>query len=152
MGIKLKPADLARELGLNRSRITQLVSAGKLTKDSDGYIDLDKNADELAKRGGSGINAHKLKTGPPDSLARNYVERYHEARAKLEETKALRAELLYKQEEQELVQVSEVKKAAFEQGRKIRDALLMIKNKFADKETKRIVKEEITKILEDLVK
>ncbi|MFW9899940.1 MAG: hypothetical protein ACFFDY_01475 [Candidatus Thorarchaeota archaeon] len=143
---------MARELGLNRSRITQLIKAGKITRDEDGYIDLDKNFDELAKRGGTGHNAHKLKTGPADSLTRDYVQRYHSARAKHEEMKAARAELQYKQEENELCSVVDVKKAAFEQGRKIRDALLMIKNKFADKETKKIVGEEINKILEDLVK
>ena len=147
MGIKLKPADLARELGLNRSRISQLIKAGKIIRDEDGYIDLDKNADQLAKRRGTGSNAHKLKTGP---VTRNYVERYHSARAKHEEMKAARAELQYKQEERELCYVRDVEKAAFEQGRKIRDALLMIKNKFADKETKRIVGEEINKILQEI--
>lgn len=152
MGIKLKPADLARELGLNRSRISQLIKAGKIIRDEDGYIDLEKNADQLSKRGGTGSNAHKLKTGPADSLTRNYVQRYHQARALHEEMKAARAELQYKQEESELCYVRDVEKAAFEQGRKIRDALLMVKNKFADKEIKKIVGEEINKILEDLAK
>lgn len=150
--MKLKASDLARELGLNRSRISQLIKAGKIIRDPDGYIDLDNNIDVLAKRGGVGINAHKLKTGPADSLARTYVERYHQARAKLEETKAARAELKYQQEENELCLVRDVEKAAFEEGRKIRNALLMIPNKFADKETKRIVKEEIDKILQEISK
>ena len=48
--------------------------------------------------------------------------------------------------------VHDVEKAAFEEGRKIRDALLMISNKFADKETKRIVKAEITKIINELTR
>lgn len=154
MGIKVKRIELARMLGVNRSRITQMVSAGQLIVDSDGYIDLDKNAAELDKRGGAGINAHKLKTGPPEykSPTIDYVKRYHEARAKLEETKAARAELAYRQEEGELCLVSDVKKAAFEHGRKIRDALSMISNKFADKKVKVMVKEEINKILKEIIK
>lgn len=154
MGIKVKRIELARMLGVNRSRITQMVNAGQLIIDADGYIDLDKNAAELDKRGGAGINAHKLKTGPPESKSPtiDYVKRYHEARAKLEETKAKRAELAYKQEEGELCLVSDVKKAAFEHGRKIRDALLMVPNKFADKKTKMVIKDEITKILEEIIK
>lgn len=155
MGIKVKRIELARMLGVDRSRITQMVSAGKLIVDPDGYIDLDKNAVELDKRGEVGLNgmsAHKLKTGPATTSSRSYVERYHQARAELEETKAKRAELKYKQEENELCLVRDVEKAAFEEGRKIRDALLMIPNKFADKETKRIVKEEITKIITELTK
>lgn len=154
MSIKVKRIELARMLGVNRSRITQMVNAGQLIIDPDGYIDLDKNTAELSKRGANGSEAHKLKTGPPEAKSPtiDYVKRYHEARATLEETKAKRAELKYKQEEQELCLAQDVQKAAFEQGRKIRDALSMISNKFADKETKRIVKEEIEKILEDLVK
>jgi phage terminase Nu1 subunit (DNA packaging protein) len=131
-----------------------MVNAGQIIVDPDGYIDLDKNDAELSKRKPDGVGAHKLKTGPPEakSVTIDYVKRYHEARAKLEETKARRAELKYKQEEQELCMVQDVQRAAFEQGRKIRDALLMIPNKFADKETKKIVKEEIEKILQEISK
>ena len=135
---RIKPADLARELGVSRQAINDLQKRGKLPRSDDGLVDVDLARHAIASRvRPSGKTAGALTAPPPPKSAFGVtppeVEQvsYMEAKRQREMAEAKMAQIKLRQLEGELVSFEGVRAAATRMSRMSRDSVLGVPSRIA---------------------
>lgn len=138
---RVKPAELARELGVSRQAIGDLIRRGILSKDADGLIDADMARIALAQRvRPSGKTAASVMTPPtaPAALpapvappAEQHVDpaaatSFHVARTLRESEEARIAKIKRMQLERSLIELDPAVQATFTAFRQLRDACMAV--------------------------
>jgi len=162
----------AKHLGVTQPRISQLIREGKLgnaveKKGRKTLIDQEK-ADQHLSDAQISVKARPrrrkvvkpeekkrvIQTGKTDGMSLADAKRVHE------QYKAAQAKLDYERKKGDLVPVDEVRKAAFDRARQVRDALMNISSRTAsilaaetdEHEVTEILNREIRQALEGLAK
>lgn len=138
---KLKPAGLARELGVTRQAIHELVKRSILSVDADGLIDVELAKVALANRvRPSGKTAAAL-ASPPAPMAQQpatpatdpNATSYHVAKTLREVTEAKIAQVKLAEMEKRLIAKEPAVTAAYTAFRSLRDAGMTLGRKLASK-------------------
>lgn len=136
---RIKPAELARELGVSRQAINDLQKRGKLPRSDDGLVDVDLARHAIASRvRPSGKTAGALTTpatpapvfGGGMSVDAEQVS-YMEAKRQREMAEAKIAQLKLRQMEGDLVSIEKVRAASMRMARMLRDAVLGVPSRIA---------------------
>ncbi len=145
---RVKPAELARELGVSRQAIQDLIGRGILSKDGDGLIDAEMAKIALANRvRPSGKTAAAVMSPPPPPAglpapvpppAEHQVDpaaatSYHVARTLRESEEARMAKIKRLQLEGSLTEVEPAVQATFTAFRQLRDACMPVGRRIAAK-------------------
>jgi hypothetical protein len=133
---RIKPAELARELGVSRQAINDLQKRGKLPRSDDGLVDVDLARHAIASRvRPSGKTAGALTAPPPQTGGGMSVDSeqvsYMEAKRQRESAEAKIAHLKLRQMEGELVSIEKVRAASMRMARMLRDAVLGVPSRIA---------------------
>ena len=131
---KVSKSQLARELGVSRQAVGDLVKRGVLTEDKDGTIDLElarhalvnrvRPSSKTAQALGSPSLARSAATAPlVDEDGDDEIGDYHAAKTIRESAEARIAQLKLAEMRGQVVQKAEVDRAAFEAARALRDGL-----------------------------
>ena len=135
---RVKPAELARELGVSRQAIGDLVSRGIISKDAEGLIDHELAKVALANRvRPSGKTAQALSAPPPPPIGPAPVAppvdsqpdaasstSFHVARTLRESEEARIAKIKRQQLEGTLTEADPAAKAVFDAFRGLRDSMM----------------------------
>ncbi len=116
----LTQSQFARKCGVSRQRINDLVKSGVVNL-VDGRIDPEA-ADRAIAANADPSKAKKLRPAKSDFQAARAVKEYYLAQLR---------KLEYEKESGQLVEKEQVKKDAFDTGRRVRDALLNIPDRVA---------------------
>jgi hypothetical protein len=137
---RIKPAELARELGVSRQAINDLQKRGKLPRSDDGLVDVDLARHAIANRvRPSGKTAGALTAPPPPAgngtfsgmQADAEQVSYMEAKRQRESAEAKIAQLKLRQMEGELVSIEKVRAASMRMARMLRDSVLGVPSRIA---------------------
>lgn len=124
----MNQTEYARHRGVSRQFVSQLVKAGRIST-KNGMIDRDKTDQLLAET----LDVRKARkkrpeeTPPPQSSGMSY----NEARRANEILSAKLKQQRFDERQGILINAEQVKRAAFDRGRRIRDALLNIPDRIA---------------------
>jgi len=138
---RIKPAELARELGVSRQAINDLQKRGKLPRSDDGLVDVDLARHAIANRVRPSGKTSSALTAPPQQPAgigaaggmQADAEQvsYMEAKRQRESAEAKIAQLKLRQMEGELVSIEKVRAASMRMARMLRDAVLGVPSRIA---------------------
>lgn len=161
---KVRPAALARELGVTRQSIHELVQRGVVAADANGLIDADLARLALVDRlRPSAKTAQAVASGVPDTeaaAAAAPIGNYHVARTLRETAEARLAQLTLAERQGRLLDAAAVERSTFEFHRALRDRLTGIPDRTAPivaaepdvAKCHAILAEEIRTVLGDIVK
>jgi len=127
---RVRPAQLARLLGVSRQSLGELIDRGIVERGTDGLVDVDLARHAIANRvRPSAKTAQALTTPPPPSAPPSAdpdanATSYHVAKTMRESAEAQIARLKLAQMRGELIARTEVRQAAFAVLRSVRDQML----------------------------
>jgi hypothetical protein len=167
---EMSRAGYAEHRGVTIQAVNAAIKTGRITPLEDGRIDSEKSDAEWAERTDpaaartlEGSRQPRGRGRPPNGKAEasapEVLSEYLASRSKRETFRARREELALEKDSGKLVPLADVRAAAFNTGRRLREQLLTIPDRVAPvvaglsdiAECHRVVREEILRALEELV-
>ena len=157
---RLTESGLARQLGVSRQAVHELVKRGVLSKDKDGLIDFELAKHALMNRvRPSGKTAASLQepatpptTQTPDASTEPEITSYHVAKTLREAAEAQIARLKLAEMQSDVIQVSAVRATWATRIASARDALLQIPSRLAPVLAAETDLAAVTLLLEDEIR
>jgi hypothetical protein len=154
---RLTESGLARQLGVSRQAVHELVKRGVLSKDKDGLIDFELAKHALMNRvRPSGKTAASLQepstqptTPPPETSTEPEITSYHVAKTLREAAEAQIARIKLSEMQGDVIQVSAVRATWAARIASTRDALLQIPSRLAPVLAAETNLATVTQLLED---